>query len=488
MQLEKFQQEIDTMTLTHELATLGMARSADHVKAEDLLAAKIQLLDSLGCALAGWQADGCEAVVEQMRYWGGREEASVLFYGDMLPMPQAAFANSVLIHAQDLDDIHIPGTLHIACIVVPAMLAAAQASKATGREALMSLIMGVEIAARIENPGHAHRRGQGFLPSSLAGSFGGVVTAARLLGLTVEQCTHAMGINYAQLSGNRQALYDSTLSKRMQPAFSVRSALWSTALAQRGLTGAHLALEGEAGYYQLYLNMPKVPQPGSLTQPTEIMEIRRVAYKRFASCGANHHVQIAAEQLWAEEHLKPQQIARVDVFGMSAGGIVSRPFVLGPNPQVDAQFSVAWAAAHTLLRGPATLTDYLSENVAADTAVIELAKRVGYIDPPSDLPPKLPLPPDYPGGMVNWQGLVVTTTDGRRLMRCCCPAVTFAPGNLTWEQAVTKFQQCALFSDICNDAQAQDIINQVLSLDQAADLSALLASLSSLTLATTQGK
>jgi hypothetical protein len=90
--------------------------------------------------------------------------------------------------------------------------------------------------------------------------------------------------------------------------------------------------------------------------------------------------------------------------------------------------------------------------------------------------------------MVNWQGLVVTTTEGRRLMRCCCPAVTFAPGNLTWEQAVTKFKQCALFSDICNDAQAQDIINQVLSLDQAADLSALLASLSSLTLATTQGK
>lgn len=487
MQLDDIQLETDTMTLTQELATLGMTFTASQVQAEDMLAAKIQLLDSLGCALAGWQADGSEAVVEQMRYWGGREDAAVLFHGDLLPMPQAAFANSVMIHAQDLDDIHIPGTLHIACIVVPAMLAGAQASLATGRDALMSLIMGVEIAARIENPGHAHRRGQGFLPSSLAGSFGGVVTAARLLGLNVEQCTHAMGINYAQLAGNRQALYDSTLSKRMQPAMAVRSAMWSTALSQRGLTGAHMALEGEAGYYQLYLDMPKVPQPGSLTQPTDFMEIARVSYKRFASCGANHHVQIAAEQLWAEEHLKPDQIAGVEVFGMKAGGIVSRPFVLGPNPQVDAQFSVAWAAAHTLLRGPATLTDYNSDKVAADIPVIELAKQVTYIDPPTDLPPKLPLPMDYPNGMVDWQGLVVTTTDGRRLMRCCCPAVTFAPGNLTWEQTVAKFKQCALYSGICNEQQAQVIINNVLSLDQATDVSALLSSLSLLTSSTTQG-
>ena len=89
--------------------------------------------------------------------------------------------------------------------------------------------------------------------------------------------------------------------------------------------------------------------------------------------------------------------------------------------------------------------------------------------------------------MVDWQGLVVTTTDGRRLMRCCCPAVTFAPGNLTWEQTVAKFKQCALYSGICNEQQAQVIINNVLSLDQATDVSALLSSLSLLTSSTTQG-
>ncbi|MFG0247238.1 MAG: MmgE/PrpD family protein, partial [Phycisphaeraceae bacterium JB051] len=348
------------MTLTRELSEFGINTTPADISDEAWESARILLLDALGCALAGWQADGCKDVIEQMQYWGGREEASLFVLGDKLPMPNAAFANSVLVHAQDLDDVHIPGILHISSIVVPTMLAAAETAQVSGREALLGLILGVEIAARIEIPGRSFRRGEGFLPTSLAGSFGGVMTAARLLGLTAEQCSEAMGINYAQLSGNRQALYDSTLSKRMQPAFAARSAIWSTVLAQRSLTGARYALEGNAGYYKLYLDMPQPPTAAQLTMPNDQWEIQRVSYKRFASCGAIHHCQDAAEQLYREVKIDPSQIQGIAVFGMPAGGIVSRPFEIGKNPQVDAQFSVAWAVAHTLLRGPATMSDYRS--------------------------------------------------------------------------------------------------------------------------------
>jgi 2-methylcitrate dehydratase PrpD len=465
------------MTLTRELSALGIQTNPKDISDNAWESARILLLDALGCALAGWQADGCKDVIDQMQYWGGREEASLLVLGDKLPMPNAAFANSVLVHAQDLDDVHIPGTLHISSIVVPTMLAAAQCANTTGRDALLALIMGVEIAARIEVPGHRFRRGEGFLPSSLAGSFGGVMTAARLLGLSTEQCAEAMGINYAQLSGNRQALYDSTLSKRMQPAFAARSAIWSTVLAQRNLTGARYALEGSAGYYKLYLNMPEEPKSGQLTLPQDQWEIERVSYKRYASCGANHHCQYSAQQIHDEEKITMDQIQEVAIFGIQAGGIVSRPFEIGKNPQVDAQFSVAWSVAHSLLRGQATMKDYRSENVVADQQVIELAKKVIYIKPPVDLPEKVALPKDYAPGMVNWHGVLVTLKNGRKIMRCCAPATTFAPGNLSWDQAVAKFKQSADYSEICSASQAQLIIDNVQSLDQADDLSSLIDSL-----------
>lgn len=104
-------------------------------------------------------------------------------------------------------------------------------------DGLAAMILGIELAARIGVAEHSRRRGQGFLPSSLAGSFGAVITAACLLGLSREQIVHALGINYAQISGNRQALLDASLTKRLQPAFAVRSALWAVDLARTGITG-----------------------------------------------------------------------------------------------------------------------------------------------------------------------------------------------------------------------------------------------------------
>lgn len=463
------------MTLTRELSALALEASPADAAAADYEAAKVLLLDALGCALAGWHADGCEAVVEQMRAWGGRPEAGVLFHGEHLPAPQAAFANSVMVHALDLDDIYPPGTLHISSIVVPAMLAAAASSRASGREALLALIVGVEVAARIEVAGRDHRRGLGFLPTSLAGSFGGVITAARLAGLDLPSCVNAMGINYAQLAGNRQALFDSTLTKRLQPAMAVRSALWSTALARRGLTGAPRALEGDAGYYRLYLDMPEPPAPGSLSAPAEAWQIRSVSYKRYPSCGACHPIQAATEQLIAQEKPDPGQIARVSLFGREPGGVVGRPFEIGANPQVDAQFSVAWAAAHTLLRGPATLMDYQSERVAADEEVIALAQAVTYTQTPNDLPP----PPisSHVDQAAPWQGVIVELTDGRRLVGYESGANVFAPGNLSFDEAVEKFMQCATFAGICPSAHARRIVDAVRDLDRSEDAGVLLSKL-----------
>ncbi len=324
-------------------------------------AAKILLLDTLGRALVGRRAPGVEAVIEQMCDWGGKPEAGIQFSdAPKLPMPNAAFANSAMIHALDLDDIFTPGTLHLTSVIVPVMLAAAEVCEANGRDLLAAMILGIEMAARIGVAEHSRRRSGGFLPSSLAGSFGAVVTAARLLGLTPGQAEQAMGINYAQISGNRQSLLDASLTKRLQPAFAVRSALWSTALAARGLTGPQRVFEGEAGYFKVYMNSD-VPALGELLKPFDGFAVEHVSTKRYPSCGACHSVQIAAERLREEEILAPADIARVETFGIAP--LVSEPFELKDNPQVAAQFSGAWAVAHTLLRGPAKLADHTDDAV-----------------------------------------------------------------------------------------------------------------------------
>jgi 2-methylcitrate dehydratase PrpD len=307
----------------------------------------------------------------------------------------------------------------------------------------------------------------------MAGGYGAVLAAARLLGLRREQCVHALGMNYAQAAGNRQALIDETLTKRLQPAFAARSALWAARLALRGLTGPACALDGEYGYFRTYLN-GDVPAPEELLASQPWLEVQRVSVKRYPSCGACHSAQAAAERLVAEENLSPDEIDRVALFGCGPGGLVGRPFVLGPNPQVSAQFSAAWAVAHTLLRGPVRLEDYTDESVRADKPVLELAARIEFVPPPDDLSPGPERPPDFPVYSGGRHGLIVQTKGGRRLVRTQAPAETFAPGGASFGDVTAKFRRCAEFSGICPADRTEALIGAVRDLEKSPDLSGLI--------------
>ena len=463
------------MTYTEHLTDLGLGVESKHISGEAYAAAGKMLLDTLGCALAARSAPGVREILEQMREWGGRPESTVLLWGDRLPAPQASFVNSVLVHALDLDDVHIPASLHITSIIVPAMLAAAELSGASGRDALAAMIMGIEVAGRLGIAGRSRRRSGAFLPSSCDGGFGAVVTASRLLGLTAEQCVDAMGINYAQASGNRQALLDMTLTKRIQPALAVRSALWAVALARRGVSGPRQALEGECGYFNAYLN-GDVPPIEEMTREKGWYEIENVAIKHYPSCGACHSAHAAAERLVREEKLVPGDIDRVELFGCGPGGLVGNPFEIGRTPQVDAQFSVAYGVALALLRGPLKLEHFSSEAVAANEDVAALAKRITFVPRPADVPRDIAeQPADYPSYSTRPHGVIVHTVDGRRLMSMQCPAQTFEALSLTLEDVIPKFRECAAHSGVCDQEHADAIIGEVRSLEQADSIDGLMA-------------
>ena len=458
------------MTYSQALVESILGLTEEAIPDSAYTAAKIIVLDALGCAIAGRRTPGIPEVTEQILEWGGKPEASLLHVQQKVPMPQAAFVNAAAVHALDFDDIYLPGTLHLNCMLVPAMLAAAEVSGADGRSALTALIQGYELAGRIGVAEKSRRRSQGFLPTSMAGSFGAVFTAARLLGLSPEQTVHALGINYAQIAGNRQALLDASLTKRLQPAFAARSAFWAVSLAKRGITGPERIFEGEAGYFKLYLK-GDTPSQDSFVKIGSTLAVERTAIKRYPSCGAAHSVQLAAEALCAEETFKPDDIERVEIFRVPS--IVSEPFALGSNPQVNVQFSGAWAVAHTLLRGPARLADYTNEAIRADAEVVKLAREIVAVEPPKDVPVSVDWQPAE--GPLNVyetynQGLIVYTRDGRRLVRYQAACETHKEEICSWEQIVAKVHDCCDFGGL-DHGKAEELIGNVNRMEMAKDIS-----------------
>ena len=97
--------------------------------------AKEVVLTVLGTTIAGAKAEGCEALVRQVRQWGGRKEATILIHGGKVPAHNAALVNSAMARALDFCDGMVPG-MHVGSSSIPTALAAAElAGGCTGKVA-----------------------------------------------------------------------------------------------------------------------------------------------------------------------------------------------------------------------------------------------------------------------------------------------------------------------------------------------------------------
>ena len=461
--------------LTRLLAELALDTKTEDIPARTYLAAKKMVLDTVGVTIAGYRAGGIPEVVAQMREWGGKPEATLHVYGGKLPAPQAAFANSAMSHALDFDHTHQFGVGHVMVSLWPAAMAIAEMTGASGKELLAAVILGQEVTCRL---GSAFRKQKakggyfvmGFLPASVIGGFGTTAAACRLFGMTVEQTVHALGINYAQAAGNRQALFDKTLTKRLQPAFAARSALWATALARRGVTGPLNALEGDAGLFRIYKNADPCTAK-DLTEPRDFYEIERDSIKPHPCCCVSHA--FVAAELGRQHKFTAEDIDLIQVHMTTGPSLTGGPFRIGNDPQVDVQFSSAYCVALGVLRGRMGLAEITNEQVLKDTEVAELAKRV-VMAPMKELPPPEPAktgPIPWTKGGGRYHGVKVKSKDGRTFTcfrthsQVLGPDVTMATDNV-----LNKFHQCAQFSGVCPPGKAKAIIQAVMSLDDTSDV------------------
>lgn len=358
-----------------------LSRPAIETKGKDLperafASAGTVVLDALGCVLAGHDAPGVSAVLDLYREWGGKPEATVWVHGVRLPAPATAFVNSVQLHALDFDDYHAPSDTHISAVVLPVVLAVSEVEGASGMEALAATILGIEVAGRMGRTFKAVRTHPGFLPTSVVGGFGATAAACRLKGLDLERTVQALGVFYAYAAGNRQALFDRSLAKRMQPAIAAQAAVMAACLAARGITGAGRVMEGEAGLLRIFAAATSWDDTLLDAAPPEgTFDVERVQFKKFACCGRSHGALQAAIDLANEHDLQPRDIEKVEIFGVGVNrGMAGVPW--NPRhsvPQVLAQFCAPYAVATAIRNRRLGAAELSPDRIRRDREVSDLA-------------------------------------------------------------------------------------------------------------------
>ena len=333
-------------------------------------AAKRQVVDTLSVAWAGTRAEGIDPVRTLIGRSGGVPEARVWCYGDRLPATQAAFVNGMLASALDYDSLHDRANVHTDGVVVPAVLAVADARGATGAQVITALVAGSELMVRLGLAAQSH---PGWFYSSVFGAFGAAAATSNLLGLDETRTLHALGIALSQAAGTQQPLLERSLTKRLQTAYAARSGVEAALFAEAGVTGPCQPLEGSSGIHALYTRLDGALLLEGLGDRYEFLGM---TLKKYASCMCNHAPIEATLQLATRDGLQASDVEAISVtVSPFMYRLTGSRFVPGDNPQVSAQFNVRYSVASALLRERFDPRD-IEPAAVLDPEVLTLADRV----------------------------------------------------------------------------------------------------------------
>ena len=173
----------------------------EHLPGEVVESAQRSLLDLIGVAAAGsrTRAAAIANAYAVAQLGGSDRSARILFDGRRAGIAGAAFAGATTIDALDAHDGHVLTKGHAGVALLPALLALIEgaragerAAKVDGREFVVCLVLGYEIATRAGIALHSTVRD--YHCSGAWNSLGCAAIAARLLDFDSELTRHALGV------------------------------------------------------------------------------------------------------------------------------------------------------------------------------------------------------------------------------------------------------------------------------------------------------
>lgn len=368
--------EVVAGDLTVRLASFVSAIDADDLPEAAVERLKQCLLDFVGLtAFAGARSESSEAIRGGVASLSaGHGTGTVVGDARGYAYPYAALLNGAFAHSLDFDDTNIYGSLHPGAPVIPAALAVAERTGATGRELLAALAAGYETCCRVGAALGQTSYDRGFHITPVAGIFGAIAAGARLLAFSPDQLANAWGLGGSMASGSMQYLANGAWNKRLHPGLAAHDALLCLSFTESGVIAAAQPFEGRFGLLAGYSN---APAPQLLVQELgERWVLTETAIKPYPSCRLTHGAVDIALQLRERLGGPPRPEGHLGLrISPRAYQIVGgmEPNKTAPVNVVDAQFSVYFQTAVALLDGT---VDWSSYDRLADPDVRGLAGRL----------------------------------------------------------------------------------------------------------------
>lgn len=437
---------------------------------EDALeAAKMRLIDALGCAVSGAGGAGNEAVLQVIRTLGGAPQASVVASGEKLALPYAAMANSLQSRTFDFEvcgpepeGVNAGKMVgHVASTTEPTALNVGEFMHSSGRELLAAVILGGDIAARV-SVANTFNFDADFEVCGTSNAFGATAVAGRLMGLNRDQLRNAFGILLNLMAGSYQGIWDGVPSFKLPGAMAAFNGILSCQLSLAGFDGVRDALESRLGYFSLYT---ADPHPEAMTADLGEIFYVRGQHKMHPSCYGNHNPIDCALEVKEEHDFEGEDVAHVylDALPQRIDHFLNQvPTVDDLQPKF--LFSIPYGVANALYRGRPELGHY-DEPAIRDPKVLDLATRVT-------------LRPNLPAGKTHAIHLTIVLKDGRELEFFRENPVGWLDDPVGYDDVVDKYWRNVRFNGALPQRQAERALELIQKLEDVPDVAELAKQLS----------
>jgi 2-methylcitrate dehydratase len=367
-------------TVTAEMARWAAELKFAQLSEDAVYQAKRFLLDSLGCALGGYQQHDVKIALQVLDETAGAGPATVIGTGKKMDAVSASLANALMIRCMDYNDIYWKQDPSHPSDIFPAALACCERAKSDGRELIVGLVLGHEFECRFCEAAVPGIRERGWHHATLT-AFVSPIVAGRALHLNWERIQHAIGI-----SASRHATLGAvtagklTMMKNTVDPMATQSGVLAALLAEKGYTGPEHVVDGKEGL--AHCLGPEWKLDVLTDSLGDSWRITQCGMKAFPTEALTHTPISAVLDLVREHDLKPEEVEKIRIRSLArAADILSDPSKYDPRSKETADHSLPYVIAAALVDRQVTPLQFTPEKIM-DSAIRAQLRKVEVVADP----------------------------------------------------------------------------------------------------------
>ncbi|MBI3372047.1 MAG: MmgE/PrpD family protein [Betaproteobacteria bacterium] len=418
------------MSIASDLARFVTSTAAGDLPPLTFERAKMSLASTIASAAMGFNIPSTRAIRSIEKENAGAAQATIWFDGGKLPVASAARLNAVASDAAASDDSDMRSIAHIGTIVSTASIAMAEKLGRTGEDVLCAMVLGYEVAGRIDEALTPGRMQRGF-HGSVSTVFGAAVATGKLLELSATQMTHAIALAATSIGGLAIAA-DTSCAREYHAGLSAMLGTHAALAASRGYTSEENALEAPRGFFQALGGQAIEEVSAGLGDSWDI--VTDMAIKLMPGGHPFHAIAEAALNAAIAGNVEPGEVEKITI---SAAQLRDWGAKSHPGNLIDAAHSVVYFVAAAVADRRFDW-EHMTEAKMSDPVITALQDKVVFDPNPAPLPDRFT---HHHGGTVT-----IRTRSGASFTHTCKAPRGSGSRGIEWEDVDGKYRRLVILS------------------------------------------